>query len=381
MDLKGNLDSRFEPVVDAFRDGFDSGRDVGACVAATLGGELVIDLWGGFTDRKKTQLWQQDTLVCMFSVTKAMTAICLLQAVDRGLLELDQPVAGYWPEFAKHGKASISVRQLMSHRAGLIGFHQPVSKAIYYHWEDMVAALADETPWWDPGTRHGYHARTFGYLLGELLRRVSGLTVGEWFRNELAAPMSLDFAIGVPAADLERCAQMLPARVRSGEEKALPEPMRQMMNDFYDVTTPTGAAFQNPSLGPGYMNSAQFRQAEMPALNGHGTARAVALLYGQISDLLSQAAIDEATRTHSLGPDEVLKSVTRFGLGFQLYLPETPIGIRTGSFGHSGAGGSMAFYDPDSQIGFCFAMNQMQEGLITGGTSAMKVANALYDCL
>ena len=381
MELNGNLDSRFDPVADAFRDGFDSGRDVGACCAATLDGELVVDLWGGFTDRRKSQPWRQDTLVCMFSVTKAMTAICLLQAVDRGLVELDQPVAHYWPEFAKHGKDSISVRQLMSHRAGLIGFHQPVSKEIYYHWEDMVAALAEESPWWDPGSRHGYHARTFGYLLGEVLRRVSGLTVGEWFREELAAPLKLDFAIGVPTADLERCAQILPTRVRAGEKTILPEPMQRMMRDFYDVSTPTGAAFQNPALGPGYMNSADFRQAEMPALNGHGTARAVARLYGNINELLSTSVIDEATRTHSLGPDEVLKSITRFGLGFQLYQEEAPIGIRDGSFGHSGAGGSMAFYDPESKIGFCYAMNQMQEGLITGGTSAMKVANSLYDCI
>ena len=381
MELNGTHDSRFDQVAAAFRDGFDSGRDVGACCAATLDGELVVDLWGGFTDRKKTQPWRQDTLVCMFSVTKAMTAICLLQAVDRGLVDLDQPVARYWPEFAKHGKGSISVRQLMSHRAGLIGFHQPVSKEIYYHWEDMVAALAEETPWWVPGTRHGYHARTFGYLLGEVLRRVSGLSVGEWFREELAVPLKLDFAIGVPGADLERCAQMLPARVRSGEKTVLPEPMQRMMRDFYDVSTPTGAAFQNPALGPGYMNTADFRQAEMPALNGHGTARAAAQLYGNIRELLSTAVINEATRTHSLGPDEVLKSVTRFGLGFQLYQEEAPIGIRDGSFGHSGAGGSMAFYDPDRKIGFCYAMNQMQEGLITGGTSAMKVANALYDCI
>ena len=152
-----------------------------------------------------------------------------------------------------------------------------------------------------------------------------------------------------------------------------------MMADFYDVSTPTGAAFQNPSLGPGYMNTEDFRRAEMPALNGHGTARSVAALYANLHRLISPSLLEEATRTWSLGPDLVLKSVTRFGLGFQLHHELAPIGLRDGSFGHAGAGGSLAFYDPDREIAFCFAMNQMQEGVVTGGTSAMTIVRALYD--
>jgi CubicO group peptidase (beta-lactamase class C family) len=315
----------------------------------------------------------------MFSVTKAMTAICVLQAVDRGLLALDAPVAEHWPEFAASGKANITLRHLLCHQAGLIGFHQPVPKDIYYQWDAMVAALAAESPWWEPGSRHGYHARTFGYLLGELLRRVSGRTVGEWFRQEIADPLGLDFSIGVPDSELGRCAQMLPARVRPGEEGERPEPMRRMMADFYDTSTPTGAAFQNPSLGPGYMNTDAFRRAQMPALNGHGTSRSVATLYANLPRLISSSLLKEATRTWSLGPDLVLKSVTRFGLGFQLHHEQAPIGVCPGSFGHAGAGGSLAFYDPECQIAFCFAMNQMQEGVVTGGTSAMKIAQALYE--
>ena len=381
MDLQGTFDARLEPVAEAFLDGFEAGRDVGASVAAYVGGDLVLNLWGGSVDRKRTEPWREDTLVCMFSITKAMTAICMLQAADRALLDLDRPVADYWPAFAARGKAAISTRHLMSHRAGLIGFHEPVGRDIYYNWQEMVDALANETPWWEPNSSHGYHARTFGYLLGEVLRRVTGIGVGRWFEREIANPLSLDFTIGVPEEDLARCAQIFPARIRPGEEKLWPESMGQMMADFYDTSTPTGAAFQNPALGPGYMNSDNFRLAEMPALNGHGTARSVAELYAKLKQLLSRDILNQATCTLSLGPDRVLKSLTRFGLGFQIFHEDAPIGVRAGSFGHSGAGGSMAFYDPEREIAFCFAMNQMQEGVVTGGTSAMKIANALYRCL
>ncbi|MEZ5559349.1 MAG: serine hydrolase domain-containing protein [Pseudomonadales bacterium] len=375
-EVEGVTDPHFDQIVEVFREGFDAGRDVGAGVAITIEGELVVDLWAGHTDRRRTRPWRRDTLVCMFSVTKAMTAICLLQAVDRELVALDAPVADYWPEFASGDKGRITIRQLMSHQAGLVGFHDKVPQDIYYDWQAVTAALAGETPWWTPGTRHGYHARTFGFLLGEVLRRVSDQTVGQWYAANVAQPLGLDFFIGLTDDQIDRCADILPARVRPGEEKFWPDAMRRMLKDFNNAATPTGAAFQNPSLRPGYMNTADFRRAEMPALNGHGTAAAVAVMYGEIARILSPATLEQATRTHSLGPDEVLKSVTHFGLGFMLHHELAPIGVRSGSFGHAGAGGSMAFYDPGRRLGFCFAMNQMQEGVVTGGTSAMQLAEA-----
>lgn len=381
MKVEGHLDSRFAPVADAFLEGFDAGRDVGAAVAVAVAGDPVVDLWHGYTDRRRSQPWRRDTLVCMFSVTKAMTAVCLLQAAERGLVDLDAPIARYWPEFAGHGKDRITLRQVMCHQAGLVGFHQPVDRDILYDWPRMIQALEAERPWWEPGTRHGYHARTFGYLLGEVLRRCTGSSIGEWFASEVARPLDLDFGIGLPASDLERCADILPARVRPGDADDRSPATKSMMRDFADTSTPTGAAFQNPAMGAGYMNSAAFRQAEIPAANGHGTARAATRMFDALGRVLSVEQLKAATTTHSLGPDEVLKSTTHFGLGLMLYHDDSPIGLRPGSFGHAGAGGSMAFHDPATQLSFCFAMNQMEGGVVTGGTSATRVAEAVYECL
>lgn len=381
MSFEGYLDPRFGDVGDVFLERFGSGREVGAAVAVMLDGEMVVDIWHGHTDRRRQNPWREDTLVCMFSATKAMTAICLLQALERGVVELDAPVADYWPEFASGGKALITLRELMSHQAGLVGFHQPVDPEILYDWGAYVAALESERPWWPPGTKHGYHARTFGFLLGEVLRRRTGRSLGEWFRREVAEPLALDFAIGLPDSDLERCADIVPARMRPGQADAFPPDVRAMMRDYNDLSTPTGAAFQNPSMGPGYANSRAFRQAEIPAANGHGTARAVASMYSRLPELLSAETLAIATSTQSLGPDEVLKSVTHFGLGLMLHHEDSPVGIRSGTFGHPGAGGSVGFHDPAANLSFCFAMNQLEAGVISGGTSATAVAQAVYACL
>jgi len=393
LPLNGYIDPRFDPVAQAFLEGFEQGRDVGASLAVVIDGTAVIDVWHGHADRRREQLWRQDTLACMFSVTKAMTALCLLQAVDRGLLDLDAPVAGYWPEFAGQDKDAITLRQLMSHRAGLVGFHQPVPRETLYDWDAYVAVLADEHPWWTPDTRHGYHAQTYGFLLGEVLRCRTGHGIGDWFRAEIAGPLVLDFAIGLRESELERCAEMLPAKMRAGEGSQLPPGTREMMRDFNDPSTPTGAAFQSPAMGPGYRNAREFRMAEIPASNGHGTARAAARLYDRLGTLISRELLEQATTTHSQGPDEVLKSSTHFGLGFMLQddafpcgsgrlAAKSPIGAHPGgSFGHAGAGGSMAFHDPEAKLSFCFAMNQMEMGVIAGGTSASRTATAVYDCL
>ena len=232
-----------------------------------------------------------------------------------------------------------------------------------------------------PGTRHGYHARTFGFLLGEVLRRQTGRSVGAWFRDEVATPLGLDFAIGLPARDLARCADMLPARMRPGDAPTRSPAAQEMMRGFADLSTPTGAAFQNPAMGAAYMNSEAFRRAEIPAANGHGTARAVASMYDRLGSILSAETLQAATSTQSLGPDAVLKSVTHFGLGLMLHHEESPVGIRSGTFGHPGAGGSIGFYDPDAKLSYCFAMNQMEAGVISGGASAMGVAGAVYECV
>lgn len=376
----GDCLPQFEMVAAAFEEGFVSGRDVGAAVAVWREGSWVVDLWAGHADRRRSRPWVEDTLACFFSVSKAITATCVLQAADRGLLDLQAPVASYWPEFAQAGKHSVTVAQVLAHQAGLPGLHEPVDRELLYDWHGMCARLAAESPWWPPGSQHGYHARTFGFLAGEALRRATGRCVGDWLAEEIAMPLDLDVYIGLSAEQQARCAEMLPARVNPGEQKSWPPAMQRMLEDFTNTDTPTGAAFQNPSLKPGYMNSAAFRAAELPALNGHGTARDVARLLGQVPQLLSAQTLQLATQTHSQGPDAVLKSSTRFGLGYMLFDEESPIGW-PGCFGHAGAGGSVAFCDPERNVGFAFVMNQMQEGVVTGGTSATACVEALRSCL
>lgn len=379
-DISGHCDANFAAVEAAFSEGFERGRDVGAALAVWHDGKLVVDLWAGHKDRKRTLAWQQDTLVCCFSVSKAITATCLLQAVDQGLVDLDAPVARYWPEYACAGKEDTRVRQLLCHQAGLPGLHAAADKSLLFDWSGMCAALAAETPWWPVGSAHGYHARTFGFLLGEVLRRTSGLSVGQWLSQYITGPQQMDVHIGLAAADHARCADMIPARVKPGEQKNWPPAMQRMLKDFTDLSTPTGAAFQNPSLGPGYMNSAEFRSAQLPALNGHGTARDLARLMAQVPALLSPETFHDAVASQSRGEDQVLKSRTHFGLGYMLYEEESPIGW-PGCFGHAGAGGSVAFCDPERGVGFAFVMNQMQEGVVTGGTSATACLTALRACL
>jgi CubicO group peptidase (beta-lactamase class C family) len=379
LHIDGQIDPRFAPVADAFMEGFSTGRDVGAAVAVLLDGLPVVNVWHGHVDRKRQRLWREDTLVCQFSVTKAMTTLCVLQAIDRGLVALDESVAAHWPGFAKHHKASITVRHLLTHQAGLIGFHSSMPPDALYDWHAIVAALEDEFPWWPPGAQHGYHARTFGFLLGELLRLTAGRSIGQWFRDEIAGPCGLDFHIGVSDEDLVRCADILPARMRPGDR--LPAAAAALMRDVGDPGTLANAAFQNPSMGPGHMNTQAYRQAEIPAANGHGTALSTAKAMAQTVRLISPELLTEATRTQSYGPDAVLRSITRFGLGFMLYDDECPIGLRPGTFGHAGAGGSVAFHDPEARLSFCFAMNQLEPGVIVGGTSAAAVARAVYDCL
>jgi CubicO group peptidase (beta-lactamase class C family) len=378
LELQGDVDAAFEEVAEVFLSGFSEGRDVGAALGVVVDGELVVDVWAGHTDRKKTQLWSEDTLCCLFSATKGIATICVLQAVAEDLLELDEPLAAAWPEFARNGKEAITLRHVLCHRAGLVGLHEPVESELIYDWNGFCSALADDEPWWTPGELHGYHARTFGFLLGELLRRKTGRTIGEWLKERLAGPHALDLHIGLNNGDLPRCAQMVPARIRAGQN-ALPDGAQAMMLAMQDKSSPTGAAFQNPSMGPGYMNTEQFRRAELPAMNGHGVARDLARLYALLPDLLPEPLLREATRVHSSGPDQVLLTHSQFGLGFMLHDEAAPIGVRPGTFGHAGAGGSMAFYDPTKKIGFCFAMNQMQAGVVTGGVSAMRCAGAVYE--
>jgi CubicO group peptidase (beta-lactamase class C family) len=364
VDIHGQCDSRFARVREAFAENFAQGHEVGASLALMVGGKMAVDLWGGYADGARTRPWERDTIVNVFSTTKGMTAVCAHRLVDQGLLDVDAPVARYWPEFAQAGKDSLPVRHLLSHRAGLPALRQFLPSGAGYDWETLTGALAATEPWWEPGTKHGYHALTFGHLVGEVIRRISGKSVGTYFREEVAAPLGLDFHIGFGPELDSRVADMIPAPLLD-----LPED-HPWAKIFADPTSINFKAF-NISLDsmatPEFMNTREWRAVEIPAANGHGNARALARVYGALARggeldgvrVLSQAVIGRATVEQSYGPDAILLMPSRFGLGFMLDDPELRLTPNATLFGHAGMGGSLGFADPETKIGFGYTMNKM----------------------
>lgn len=367
--IEGHCDPRFAAVRDAFAESFARGDETGAAVCVVVAGRPVVDLIGGFADQARTRPWAPDTIVNVYSTTKGMAALCLLQLVEQGKVDLDAPVARYWPEFAASGKESLPVRWLLSHRAGLAAVRKPLPAEALYDWDAMASALAEETPWWTPGEHHGYHAVTFGWLVGEVVRRVTGCSVGTYFRDEIARPLGADFQIGLPDAEHGRVAEM--------SAMAPPPPGQQpnLMQAFLD--DPEGVlarAFLNPpsmAMGP---NHAPWRRAEIPGANGHANARALARIYGVLASggaqdgvhVLGRETLAALREEQSVGPDAVLQLTTRFGLGFMLPQParDTRFGPSESAFGHPGAGGSLGFADPEAQLGFGYVMNKMGPSIL-----------------
>lgn len=379
---QGDTARRFGRLREVFEKNFEAG-EVGAALAVTVDGELVVDLWGGHRDAAQTKPWLRDTLVNVYSTTKGMTAICANRLAEQGKLDLDAPVAQYWPEFAQAGKAEIPVRWLLSHKAGLAALRETIPASARYDWKQMTEALAAEKPWWQPGTKHGYHALTFGYLVGEVLRRIDGRTLGAYFRDELAGPLGLDFWIGFGPELDARVAEMIPA----------PPTPPGVANPFAaaarDPESLVGRTFGNPVIETGAVNTRAWRAAEIPAANGHGTARGLARIYGALAcdgeldgvPVLSPAQIERANSEQSFGPDEVLSPLhTRFGLGFFMTQPMIPFGPNPRSFGHPGAGGSIAFADPDARVSVAYVMNQMQMGL-AGDARGFRLIAEVYEAL
>ncbi len=363
-EVQGTCDKQFQGVKEAFAQNFAEYGEVGAAVAVMLDGRSVVDLWAGCADAALTRTWQRDTIVNVFSTTKGMTAICAHRLADQGLLNIDAPVAKYWPEFAQAGKAEIPVRYLLSHRAGLPAIRQPLPPGSAYNWDTMTSALAAEEPWWEPGTKHGYHALTFGHLVGEVVRRISGLSLGTYFRKEVAEPLGLDFHIGLAEKDDARTADMLPMPLpEPGEDN----PIAKALSDPQSMTF---KAFANPPdlMVPGTVNTRAWRAAELPAANGHSSARALARVYGALARggeldgvrVLSRDAIERARVEQSYGDDAVLLGLpSRFGLGFMLDIPDHRIVPKGDIFAHPGAGGSIGFADPEARVGFGYVMNKM----------------------
>ena len=377
----GHCEPRFEPVRTRFEESFAEGGEVGAGVSIYLDGERVVDLWGGFADAARTRPWKRDTIVSTASTTKGFTATCAHRLVDEGRLDVDAPVARYWPEFAQAGKESIPVRWLLSHRAGLPAIRKDLAPGDILDWDRMVGYLAEESPWWEPGTKHGYHALTFGFLVGEVIRRIAGRTVGQYLREEICGPLRVDFQIGVPEKDDARVAETIPIP-RTGAASPV------MQRILAGGDSMIARVFANPARGDSDIDPKRYRRAEIPAGNGHGTAEGVARLYGALAvggeldgvRVLSRETIDRARVEQSFGEDAVLGIPLRFGLGYMLRFDGLPLGPNEGTFGHLGMGGSMGFADPTARLGFGYVMNKMQSG-IAGDARGFNLIAATYACV
>lgn len=363
--IHGEVAPGFERVRDAFAANFEKHGEVGAAFSLYHRGKKVVDLWGGLADVETGRPWAEDSIVMVFSSTKGATAICAHLLAQRGELDLDAPVAEYWPEFAAGGKQDIPVRWLLSHQVGLPVFDSPLTPEEFLAWEPPVKALAAQSPVWEPGTTHGYHAGSYGWLVGEVVRRITGRTLGTFFADEVAGPLGLDFWIGLPESEESRVVPMIEIDLQEGsvDEQALTERRR----DLLDASRDPDSLLARPSTtGPVNPNTRAFRAAELPAGNGIADARSLARMYASlIGDgvdgvrILNEETVTRATAEQSNGRDAVLQIQTRFGLGFELNLPHGHLG-QEGAFGHSGAGGSLGFADPKAEIAFGYAMNKMQ---------------------
>jgi len=354
LEVHGTCDPRFEGVRRTFAANLESGADVGASFAVTIDGEMVVDLWGGFADPGQTRPWEADTLVNVYSTTKTMTALTALLLADRGELDFQAPVARYWPEFAANGKAGVTVAHLMSHSSGLSGWKEPLAVEDLYDWEKATSLLADQAPFWEPGSAPGYHGMTQGYLVGEVVRRITGKTLGTVFREEIAEPLGADFHIGLPASEDHRVAELIPP------------PPGQGMAEGDDLPELTANMSNNPRVEVPVTQTRAWRGAEIPAAGGHGNARAIARVHAILANggevdgrrYLSEAGCRRALELQVEGQDLVMHIPARFGLGFGLAGPSLPAPNPNTIF-WGGYGGSLAIIDMDARTSFGYAMNRM----------------------
>ena len=383
--VEGYCDPRFQAVRDQFAQALASGFDTGASVAVEHQGEMVVNLWGGYKDREKTDPWSDDTLINVFSTTKAITATCFLQLVERGKVDLDALVGDYWPEYACNGKEKTRVSDFLCHRAAMHGFQGGVPQFDYRHWDQWTEALAQQRPFREPGTTQGYHALTYGWLVGELIRRIDGRSVGQYFHEEIAEPFNLDFKIGLEDQDIQRCGDILVdpqptpwvlMAIAIAPDFVLPKSLRSLKSFLRMGDLKVAFASKAAQLGgtnTREMNTREWREAEIPSANGHGTAESLAKLFGILSSggerdgkrIISTETLKLALTPLSEGPDTViLGEPIRFGVGYDLGLGITTIrGTPHPSriFGHCGVGGTVAFGDPETGLGYGFLCNRMHK--------------------
>ena len=353
--LSGRCDPRFGEVRDEFIANFGERGEVGAGVCVVVDGVTVVDLAGGWANQEMRTAWHTDTLVNFYSVGKAFIALLVLRLVDAGRLALDDPIVAVWPEFGAGGKEGTTIRHALCHRAGVPAIRRRLTNEDLWHWDTMAEALAATEPWWEPGTRHAYHTNTYGHLVGELVRRVGADTCRTQL-DALVRPLDADVHIGVPLSERHRCANVI------FEAPPWTDPI-----DFGAFTGDHLMEMMSYLNPPGYssmgvVNTAEWREAEVPSTNGHGTAAGIARLYAALlvpDLLLSSSLLSEATSPQSKGYCPILHEDVTFGLGFRPTTPRRPFGPSPRSFGHFGTGGAVGFADPDARVAFGYAMNHV----------------------
>ena len=373
VEVHGVCPDRFASVREAFTANFDAGRELGARFCLVERGEVVVDLWAGHADRARTRAFDAATLTPVFSTTKAIAAILIARLVEAGRLDYAQPVAEVWPDFAQAGKAGITVEQVMSHQAGLSGFPEAMDPALWFDWDAICAKLAALAPLWPPGTASGYHPITYGYLAGEIFRRVDGRTMGTALREDLAAPLNLDLWIGLPDDQHGRVADL--QRPSALAKFGAPNPA-------------LAAAFQTAWSSPAGRGQAEWRRIEIPSANGHATALGLARLMGALANggwlegemVLAPALIAELSRERIRGQDLVLPYEMSWGAGVMRNETVHPWGPGAETFGHSGWGGSCTFADPETGLAGAYVMNRQSADLL-GDPRARRLIEAAYTAL
>jgi CubicO group peptidase (beta-lactamase class C family) len=376
-EINGTWDERFDSVRSALAENIDSDEELGASIVLDLDGEIAVDIWGGHKDEARTQPWDRDTITNVWSTTKTITSLAALMLVDRGQLDVDAPVARYWPEFAAAGKQNVLVRHIMGHTSGVSGLEQPAMAEDIYGWEKATARYASQEPWWPPGSASGYHALNYGHLVGEVVRRITGMTLKQFVADEIAGPLGADFQIGAAEEDWPRIADVVPP-------PPLPFDMEALGLDSPTVKTLTG-----PWVPAETANSAAWRHADLGAVNGHGNARSVARIMSVVSRggevdgirLLRPETIEVIFREQSRGPDLVLAVPLRFGIGYGLPIPETlPYLPDEKICFWGGWGGSVILMDVGRRLTFSYMMNKMGAGII-GSDRAEQYVRAVYGAL
>jgi CubicO group peptidase (beta-lactamase class C family) len=376
--VQGHADARFDKVAEALAEEIASGAEVGAAIAIDVGGESVLDVWGGYADEAKTVSWGEDTIVNVWSSTKTVTSLAALMLADRGLLDLDAPVATYWPEFAANGKDDVKVRHLLSYTSGVAGWQEPMTAEDLFDWDKATSMLAAQAPWWEPGTASGYHALNYGFLIGELVRRTAGTSLKDFVRDEIARPLDADFQIGAKPEDAGRIAQLIPPPPFDIPFDALPEdsPMRKTLT--------------NPAPEATIAHTTAWREADLGAVNGHGNARSLARMLSPVSlggtangvELLSAGTLERILDVQSHGPDLVLAAPLKMGIGYGLSTPEVVPFLPADEtvFFWGGWGGSMVLMNPQRRTTASYVMNKMGQGTL-GNERTARYARLIYEAI